>query len=283
MQRRFTASSAGPETGFEETHCHSAHSQNRILAGTTSGLPVSTSVIRPKTWSGQHYDCNLICFRPQGIQSVVGLRSEAGGKSLSVMHRSERGKQKSAAMGAISLIVLAICSQLFAQHPPVQEPTDLKVELRSATGSNRFQLGEVIPLEVLISSSTANRYLEPCKMFWESCFGYPQCRFVTLWAFDVFPGNGWTDIGWHGCRMMSGPSARALQAATPCSMTVFFHSSPAGTISSASSAVLLTELCFTAESGELLIWLVSSSRPTVIDNRTVYFPGASKRNLLVSV
>jgi hypothetical protein len=45
--------------------------------------------------------------------------------------------------------------------------------------SNRFQLGEVIPLEVLISSSTPNRYLEPCKMFWESCFGYPQCRYVT--------------------------------------------------------------------------------------------------------
>ena len=82
----------------------------------------------------------------------------------------------------------------------------MKVELRSATGSNSFQLGEVIPLEVFISSSTPNRYLEPCKMFWESCFGYPQCRFVTDWSFDVTPSIGWTDVGWHGCMTMSGPT-----------------------------------------------------------------------------
>ncbi len=109
-------------------------------------------------------------------------------------------------MGAISLIALAICSQLFAQDLPVRGPADLRVELRSATGSNRFQLGEVIPLEVLISSSTPNRYLAPCKMFWERCFGYPQCRFVTYWSFDVAPSTGWTDIGWHGCMTMSGPT-----------------------------------------------------------------------------
>ncbi|HXF12838.1 MAG TPA: hypothetical protein VN517_06780 [Terriglobales bacterium] len=109
-------------------------------------------------------------------------------------------------MGAASLIALAICSQLFAQNLPVPEPADLQVELRSATGSDRFQLGEVIPLEVLISSSTPNHYLEPCKMFWESCFGFPQCRFATRWSFDIIPSAGWTDIGWHGCMMMSGPT-----------------------------------------------------------------------------
>lgn len=108
-------------------------------------------------------------------------------------------------MGAITLIALAICAPVFAQQQSVQEPADLQVELRSDTGSNRFQLGEVIPLEVLISTSTPNRYLEPCKMLWESCFGYPQCRFVTQWSFDVVPTTGWTDIGWHGCGMMSGP------------------------------------------------------------------------------
>ena len=93
-----------------------------------------------------------------------------------------------------------------AQKSPAQEPADLKVELRSATGSNRFQLGEVIPLEFVISSSTPSRYLEPCVMFWESCFGYAQCRFVTHWSFDVIPSIGWTDIGWHGCMAMSGPT-----------------------------------------------------------------------------
>jgi len=109
----------------------------------------------------------------------------------------------------LTTLILAIassCSPLFAQDSPAQEPADLKVELRSATGSNRFQLGEVIPLEVLISSSTPKRYLEPCKMFWESCFGYPRCRFVTDWSFNVIPDTGWTDIGWHGCMTMSGPT-----------------------------------------------------------------------------
>jgi hypothetical protein len=98
------------------------------------------------------------------------------------------------------------CPPVAAQDSPVKEPGDLTVELRSATGSNRFQLGEVIPLEFLISSGTPNRYLEPCMMFWESCFGYPQCRFATHWSLNVLPNTGWTDIGWHGCHTMSGPT-----------------------------------------------------------------------------
>jgi hypothetical protein len=110
--------------------------------------------------------------------------------------------------GLITLVIVTTLYglTLFAQDSSAQEPEDLKVELRSATGSNRFQLGEVIPLEVFVSSSAPNRYLEPCKMFWESCFGYPQCRFVTHWSFDVIPNTGWTDIGWHGCGAMSGPT-----------------------------------------------------------------------------
>ena len=110
--------------------------------------------------------------------------------------------------GLITLVIVTTLYglTLFAQDSSAQEPEDLKVELRSATGSNRFQLGEVIPLEVFVSSSTPNRYLEPCKMFWESCFGYPQCRFVTHWSFDVIPNTGWTDIGWHRCGAMSGPT-----------------------------------------------------------------------------
>ena len=106
---------------------------------------------------------------------------------------------------ALILLTAAFCSTLFAQNSPVQGPPDLDVELRSATGSNRFQLGEVISLEVLISSRTSNRYLEPCQLFRESCFGYPRCRFATSWKIDVIPDTGWTDIGWHGCMSMSGP------------------------------------------------------------------------------
>lgn len=111
-----------------------------------------------------------------------------------------------ATLNALILTATVCCSPLFAQEAAANEPADVKVELRSVTGSNRFQLGEVIPLEFLISSTTPNRYLEPCKMFWESCFGYPQCRFVTLWSFDVIPSTGWTDIGWHGCKSMGGPT-----------------------------------------------------------------------------
>ena len=95
-----------------------------------------------------------------------------------------------------TLLILAIAlyhPPLFAQDSPGPEPADLKVELRSASGSNRFQLGEVIPLEVLISSSTPKRYLEPCQIFSESCFGYPRCRFFTHWSFDVIPDTGWSD------------------------------------------------------------------------------------------
>ena len=102
----------------------------------------------------------------------------------------------------VILATAACFSPPVTQAAPAQEPADLKVELRSVTGSNRFQLGEVIMLEVLISSRTPNRYLEPCKMFWESCFGYPQCRFVNQWYFDVVPSTGWTDIGWHGCGLV---------------------------------------------------------------------------------
>ena len=43
-------------------------------------------------------------------------------------------------------------------------------------------------------------------MFWESCFGYPQCRYATHWSFDVSPSTGWTDIGFHGCGATSGPT-----------------------------------------------------------------------------
>ncbi len=100
--------------------------------------------------------------------------------------------------------LLFVASLLCAQTPSLAP--DIKVDLRSATGSNRFQLGELIPLELLVSSPTPHRYLEPCKLFWEGCFGFPQCRFETVWSFSVTPATGWTDIGFHGCSTMSGPT-----------------------------------------------------------------------------
>jgi sugar lactone lactonase YvrE len=74
------------------------------------------------------------------------------------------------------------------------DTADLKIELRSATGSNRFQIGEEIPLQVSAASSTPNRYLEPCTLFRESRFGFPQCRFFNHWSFSIRPGAGWVDL-----------------------------------------------------------------------------------------
>jgi len=38
-----------------------------------------------------------------------------------------------------------------AQETAVHDPSDLKAELWSETGTNRFQAGELIPLEVPLS------------------------------------------------------------------------------------------------------------------------------------
>ncbi|HKN71397.1 MAG TPA: hypothetical protein VJX30_10210 [Terriglobales bacterium] len=92
----------------------------------------------------------------------------------------------------LACLILAIA--LPAAPLPPQEPPDLQVQLRSATGSNRFQVGEVIPLEAVFSSSTPNRYLEPCTLFRESNFGFPQCRFFSRWSFTITPEGGWVDL-----------------------------------------------------------------------------------------
>jgi hypothetical protein len=75
-----------------------------------------------------------------------------------------------------------------------QAPADLQVELRSGSGSNRFQIGEDIRLDVLFSSTSPGRYLEPCALFFTSHFGYPQCRFFNQWTFEITPTDGWVDL-----------------------------------------------------------------------------------------
>lgn len=75
-----------------------------------------------------------------------------------------------------------------------QNPADLKVELRSGSGSNRFQIGEDIHLDVLFSSTSQGRYLEPCALFFTSHFGFPQCRFFNRSKFEITPAEGWVDL-----------------------------------------------------------------------------------------
>lgn len=90
--------------------------------------------------------------------------------------------------------IAVLASSLLGGQAFAQQPSDLLVQLRSATGSNRFQIGEMIPLEVVLSSNAADRYLEPCAIFRESNFGFPQCRYFTRWSFSIAPDGGWTDL-----------------------------------------------------------------------------------------
>ena len=89
---------------------------------------------------------------------------------------------------------------LFGQQSIRPDPEDLQVIFRSATNSNHFRVGEVIPLEVELSSTNTNRYLEPCALFRESNFGFPLCRFESQWLFAISPEDGWLDY-----RTMDGP------------------------------------------------------------------------------
>jgi len=92
----------------------------------------------------------------------------------------------------LALLVLAIAA--LALPLLAQAPSDLQVQLHFSNGSNRFQIGEVIPLEVVLSSTTPNRYLEPCELFSERKFGYPMCRFFSHWSFTITPEGGWVDL-----------------------------------------------------------------------------------------
>jgi hypothetical protein len=106
----------------------------------------------------------------------------------------------------LALLILAIAT--LASPLLAQEPSDLQVQLRFATDSNLFQIGEVIPLELAISSTAPNRYLEPCELFSERNFGLPQCRFFSHWSFTITPDGGWVDLTkeFPAFDVRSGPS-----------------------------------------------------------------------------
>lgn len=97
---------------------------------------------------------------------------------------------------------------LTTQKPPVNGPSDLRVELRSASGSNHFRVGEPIELEAVFSSKATGKYLEPCSLFGKPNikpnFGFPLCRFFTRWSFTIKPDNGWADI--RGIETYGGPT-----------------------------------------------------------------------------
>jgi hypothetical protein len=123
------------------------------------------------------------------------------------------------ALARLFLTTGLLSSTLFAQ-----EPHDITIQLRSATGSSRFQIGEVIPLEVLLSSRAPNRYLEPCAAFGESHFGYPQCRFFNHWIFTITPAEGWVELATEPTGSVDtygGPAVPILSADLTLEASVF--------------------------------------------------------------
>lgn len=112
--------------------------------------------------------------------------------------------------GWLACILFLVTSSMAGQQrsPVVSDPADLQMQLRSATGSNNFQIGEIIPIEVSLASTAPNRYLEPCALFRETHFGYPMCRFSTQSSFAITPETGWVDYtrDTHG-RIQTGNGA----------------------------------------------------------------------------
>ncbi len=101
-----------------------------------------------------------------------------------------------------------LTSSTLGQQLALQNPADLQIQIRSATGSNRFRIGEEIPIKIELSSTAPNRYLEPCELFIERNFGFPQCRFFSQWSFAITPEDGWVDFTkmFGGLQMRGGPT-----------------------------------------------------------------------------
>jgi hypothetical protein len=97
-------------------------------------------------------------------------------------------------MTRLQLASLAFALTVLTLPLTAQQPPDLEVRLRSATGSGRFQVGQVIALEAVFSSTAPKRYLEPCELFSQRKFGYALCRFSNPWDFSITPDKGWVDF-----------------------------------------------------------------------------------------
>jgi hypothetical protein len=93
----------------------------------------------------------------------------------------------------LALVLILAAIPMLGQQPVAPDPPGLQMQFRSAAGSNRFRVGEVIPIEILVSSTSPDRYLEPCALFRETNFGFPQCRFFSKWSFGITPETGWLD------------------------------------------------------------------------------------------
>jgi hypothetical protein len=94
----------------------------------------------------------------------------------------------------LAVFLLAPCA--LAQAPPKATPgagpSDLIVEVRSASGSNTFRAGDSVNLELAFSSAAPHRYYEPCGRTAAGDDSQTQdCKFFNSLELSIAPvGNG---------------------------------------------------------------------------------------------
>ena len=94
----------------------------------------------------------------------------------------------------LAVFLLAPCA--LAQAPPKATPgagpSDLIVEVRSASGSNTFRAGDSVNLELAFSSAAPHRYYEPCGRIAAGDDSQTQdCKFFNSLELSIAPvGNG---------------------------------------------------------------------------------------------
>lgn len=112
-------------------------------------------------------------------------------------------QRRSKGMRALSAALLLVPSLAVA----AQQPHDVAGGLHAKDHAATFYAGEVITLEASFTSSSPNKYLEPCEILIVRSFGYPQCRFFSPWTLSVqTPDGAWTPIKEPTPMFMSGPT-----------------------------------------------------------------------------
>jgi hypothetical protein len=129
-----------------------------------------------------------------------------------------------------SLVAVALCAMAaFSQAPgksSVGSPSDLVVEVRSATGSNTFRAGDPVNLELSFSSSTAHKYYEPCGRTAAGSEEAQDCKFFNSLELTIAPvGSSGPPLVFIDHPPLGGPDhyLSAKPVSFPYLLTQTFH------------------------------------------------------------
>ena len=98
---------------------------------------------------------NLIFWRAVPLMRLIGTQATSDDFAV-----SDEAQCNSDLPNTCPAVALFACL-LAVQKSSANKPSDLRVELRSTGGSNRFKVGEPIELDAIFSSMAPGRYLEP--------------------------------------------------------------------------------------------------------------------------